>query len=93
MYSCKIFLNFNNDALEMKMTDDVPSIICCRDPYHLTKLLKELSPRHIIMYDPSIEFVRQVEIYKANNPERFLRVYFFFYESSVEEQVLIYVHA
>ena len=56
----------------------------------MTKLLKELSPRHIIMYDPSIEFVRQVEIYKSSNPERFLRVYFFFYESSVEEQVLIY---
>ena len=44
------------------------------------------------MYDPSIEFVRQVEIYKSSNPERFLRVYFFFYESSVEEQVLVYMH-
>ena len=64
-------------------------LLCCRDPYHLTKLLKELSPRHIIIYDPSVEFVRQVEIYKATNPERFLRVYFIFYDSSVEEQVML----
>ncbi|XP_065904706.1 DNA repair endonuclease XPF-like isoform X2 [Dysidea avara] len=56
------------------------------DPYHLTRLIKELSPKYIVMYDPSIEFVRQVEIYKASNPENFLRVYFIFYESSVEEQ-------
>lgn len=66
-------------------------ILCCRDPYHLTKLLKELGPRHIIMYDPSIEFVRQVEIYKASNPETFLKVYFIFYDSSVEEQVVMIV--
>ena len=60
-----------------------------RDPYHLTKLLKELSPRHIVMYDPNIEFVRQVEIYKATNLETFLKVYFIFYNSSVEEQVIL----
>ena len=65
-------------------------LMCHRDPYHLTRLLKELSPRHIIIYDPSVEFVRQLEIHKANNPDRFLRVYFLFYDSSVEEQVLIY---
>ena len=43
------------------------------------------------MYDPNIEFVRQLEIYKATNPETFLRVYFIFYDNSVEEQVIIRV--
>ena len=62
-----------------------------RDPYHLTRLIKELSPKYIVMYDPSIEFVRQVEIYKASNPESSLKVYFIFYESSVEEQVCVCV--
>ena len=62
-----------------------------RDPYHLTRLIKELSPKYIVMYDPSIEFVRQVEMYNASNPESSLKIYFIFYESSVEVQVCLSV--
>jgi len=32
------------------------------NPYHLTKVLRELRPRYIIMYDADVKFVRQVEV-------------------------------
>ena len=32
------------------------------NPYHLTKVLSELRPRYIIMYDAEVKFVRQIEV-------------------------------
>ncbi|KAI9591455.1 hypothetical protein BDF19DRAFT_455072 [Syncephalis fuscata] len=50
------------------------------------QLLKDLQPRHIILYDPIPVLVRQVEIYQALYPEKAASVYFMLYENSVEEQ-------
>ena len=38
------------------------------------------------MYDPDISVIRQIEIFKAANPDLQLRVYFMLYDGSVEEQ-------
>ncbi|KQK24186.1 DNA repair endonuclease UVH1 [Brachypodium distachyon] len=43
-------------------------------------------PSVIIVYHPDITFVREIEVYKAENPSRKLRVYFLFYEESSEVQ-------
>lgn len=43
-------------------------------------------PSVIIVYHPDITFVREIEIYKAENPSRKLKVYFLFYEDSTEVQ-------
>ncbi|CAM0871316.1 unnamed protein product [Alopecurus aequalis] len=43
-------------------------------------------PSVIIVYHPDITFVREVEVYKAENPSKKLRVYFLFYEESSEVQ-------
>lgn len=34
----------------------------CRNPYLLAKVLKEIHPRYVIMYDADVQFVRQVEV-------------------------------
>ncbi|KAK9449553.1 uncharacterized protein V1518DRAFT_416320 [Limtongia smithiae] len=49
-------------------------------------ILDELAPRYIIMYEPDPAFVRRIEVYRASNRERELKVYFMYYAESVEEQ-------
>jgi len=56
------------------------------DHYGLLRKLYELQPKYVILYDARMEFVRQLEVYKASQPGVPLRVYFMFYNTSVEEQ-------
>ncbi|EDV23483.1 uncharacterized protein TRIADDRAFT_50503 [Trichoplax adhaerens] len=58
----------------------------CSDPYSLTRVLTSLNPRFVILYDPELVFVRQLEVFKASRPGQQLRVYFTMYSSSAEEQ-------
>ncbi|KFQ24089.1 DNA repair endonuclease XPF, partial [Merops nubicus] len=59
----------------------------CGDPYALTRVLRELEPRYVVLYDAELSFVRQLEIYKASRPGKPLRqVYFLIYGGSTEEQ-------
>lgn len=51
-------------------------------------LLQELRPRHVIMYDPNPQFVRQVEVYRAIQRVH-VQVYFMMYTDSVEEQMYL----
>ena len=58
-----------------------------RHSYYFSKLLKDWRPRYVVLYDPNVNCVRQLEIHKSLNPGIPLRVYVLFYDSSVEEQV------
>ncbi|KAK3599865.1 hypothetical protein CHS0354_022437 [Potamilus streckersoni] len=58
----------------------------CSDPYSLIRTLHEVQPRYVVLYDPDMDFVRQLEVYRASNPGQPLRVYFLMYTGSVEEQ-------
>ncbi|XP_025794296.1 DNA repair endonuclease UVH1 isoform X3 [Panicum hallii] len=49
-------------------------------------ILDVWKPSIIIVYHPDITFVREIEVYKAENPSRKLKVYFLFYEDSTEVQ-------
>ncbi|XP_023533835.1 DNA repair endonuclease UVH1-like [Cucurbita pepo subsp. pepo] len=49
-------------------------------------ILDTLKPSIVIVYHPDITFVRQIEVYKAENPSKHLKVYFLFYEDSTEVQ-------
>lgn len=49
-------------------------------------ILDILKPSAIIVYHPSVTFVREIEVYKAENPSKKLKVYFLFYEDSTEVQ-------
>ncbi|NWQ75742.1 XPF endonuclease, partial [Columbina picui] len=57
----------------------------CTDPYALTRVLHEVEPRYVVLYDAELTFVRQLEIYKASRPGKPL-VYFLIYGGSTEEQ-------
>lgn len=49
-------------------------------------VLDILKPSAVIVYHPDMAFVREIEIYKAENPTKRLKVYFLFYEDSTEVQ-------
>ncbi|XP_057775583.1 DNA repair endonuclease UVH1 isoform X2 [Salvia miltiorrhiza] len=49
-------------------------------------ILDILQPSVIILYHPNIVFVREIEVYKSENPSKRLKVYFLFYENSTEVQ-------
>ncbi|KAI4369977.1 hypothetical protein MLD38_018366 [Melastoma candidum] len=79
----------NND----RKTDDVEAIRTKPLPqvqfYALEShksVLDVLKPSVIIVYHPDMTFVREIEVYKAENPLRNLKVYFLFYEDSTEGQ-------
>lgn len=50
------------------------------------QLLEEIRPKYIIMYGPSPDFIRRVEVYRSSHADRTVRVYFLYYGGSVEEQ-------
>lgn len=45
----------------------------CSDPYSLTRVLHEVDPMFVVLYDAELSFVRQLEIYKASRPGKPLR--------------------
>lgn len=49
-------------------------------------VLDILKPTVIIVYHPDVTFVREIEVHKAENPSRKLKVYFLFYDDSTEVQ-------
>ncbi|XP_077406225.1 DNA repair endonuclease XPF [Vanacampus margaritifer] len=58
----------------------------CTDPHSLTRVLHEVEPTFVVLYDAELSFVRQLELYKACRPGKPLRVYFLIYGGSTEEQ-------
>ncbi|KAJ7616307.1 hypothetical protein DFH06DRAFT_1239050 [Mycena polygramma] len=49
------------------------------------RMLAELQPRFIVLYEPNMEFIRRIEVYRASNPGLSLRVYHMIYGNSCEE--------
>lgn len=50
------------------------------------RVLDEHRPAFVILYHADLAFVRQVEVYKAANPGRPVRMYILSYDDSVEEE-------
>jgi DNA excision repair protein ERCC-4 len=50
------------------------------------RILEEVRPRYIVMYEPDPAFIRRVEVYRSSHSDRNVRVYFMYYGGSVEEQ-------
>ncbi|KAF9208092.1 hypothetical protein BGZ49_009787 [Haplosporangium sp. Z 27] len=85
---------------ELEEVDDFTDYFGLVEPSHLvvvhsyngesdSRLLENIKPRFIIMYDPDPTFVRCVEVYKARHPGKQVRVYFTVYDNSVEEQLYL----
>ena len=81
--------NIDEDQLAVLPYDSVILIHALKgnsDPYSLLRKLNELEPTYVILYDMQMEFVRQLEVFKASRPGIPLRVYCLIYSGSVEEQ-------
>lgn len=71
-----VLLNLTSDSyygvLQEPMTVIHP-LKGCSDPYSLTRVLKEVEPTFVVLYDAELSFVRQLEVYKASRPGKPLR--------------------
>ncbi|KAI4876486.1 hypothetical protein NFI96_010585 [Prochilodus magdalenae] len=85
----EILLNLSSDScygiLKEPLTVIHP-LKGCSDQYSLTRVLQEVEPMFVVLYDAELSFVRQLEVYKASRPGKPLRVYFLIYGGSTEEQ-------
>ncbi|KAK7918567.1 hypothetical protein WMY93_009851 [Mugilogobius chulae] len=72
--------------LDLSAADRHPPSEGCVDPHSLTRVLHEIEPGFVVLYDAELSFVRQLEVYKACRPGKQLRVYFLIYGGSTEEQ-------
>ncbi|GAA5984360.1 hypothetical protein JCM10908_003314 [Rhodotorula pacifica] len=50
------------------------------------RVLEELRPKYVVLFDPNPAFVRRIEAYRAAHQNLAIRVYFLVYKDSVEEQ-------
>ncbi|KAH3745450.1 DNA repair endonuclease XPF [Pelomyxa schiedti] len=63
-----------------------PPYVLIHPMWECGRLLDELKPNYIVLYDPDVSLVRQIEIFKAENVGTPVSVYFMCYEDSVEKQ-------
>lgn len=73
------------DYFELLDLDDIV-VVMPYDGDMDDRLLLELKPRHVVMYELDPSFIRRIEVYRATYKHINLRVYFLFYSGSVEEQ-------
>lgn len=69
-------VNVSSDAAYGILKDPLTIIhplLGCSDPYALTRVLHEVEPRYVVLYDAELTFVRQLEIYRASRPGKPLR--------------------
>uniref|UniRef100_A0AAY4AT46 ERCC4 domain-containing protein n=1 Tax=Denticeps clupeoides TaxID=299321 RepID=A0AAY4AT46_9TELE len=84
-----LLLNLSSDSYYGILKDPLTVIHPLKglaDPYSLTRVLHEVEPKFVVLYDAELSFVRQLEIYRASRPGKVLRVYFLIYSGSTEEQ-------
>ncbi|KAK6947501.1 ERCC4 domain [Dillenia turbinata] len=81
-------LRKHNEGVESTLMENAKPV----PPVHFYALesdqhiLDLMNPTVVIVYHADMTFVREIEIYKAENPSKKLKVYFLFYEDSTEVQ-------
>ena len=55
----------------------------------LYKILNELKPRYVILYDVQVSTIRQLEVFQASHPDHKLKSYIMMYGNSAEEQAYL----
>ena len=57
--------------------------------FGLYKVINELKPRYVVLYDVQVSAVRQLEVFQASNPDHKLKAYIMMYGNSTEEQAYL----
>ncbi|KAJ7274649.1 hypothetical protein C8J57DRAFT_1312429 [Mycena rebaudengoi] len=85
-------LNFDSGEFEAQFDEHfgllVPQQTVLVRPYSDDtddRMLAEIQPRFIVMYEPNMDFIRRIEVYRALNPGLTVRVYHLLYANSCEE--------
>nr|DBA20308.1 TPA: hypothetical protein GDO54_016015 [Pyxicephalus adspersus] len=60
----------------------------CTDPYALMRVLHEIEPRYVVLYDAELSFVRQLEIYRASK-QKTLRYFRYIWADSAHQNLLM----
>ena len=50
------------------------------------RVLEEIKPRWVILYDPDLGFVRRLELFKASRPDLPIKSFMTLYDNSIEER-------
>ncbi|KDR70041.1 hypothetical protein GALMADRAFT_76875 [Galerina marginata CBS 339.88] len=86
------FLDFGSDALESDFDNNyglLPSeqtvLVRAYSDDTDDRILMEFKPKFIVMFEPDMDFVRRIEVYKSANPGLAVRVYHMVYGNSCEE--------
>ncbi|EDO15027.1 hypothetical protein Kpol_1007p11 [Vanderwaltozyma polyspora DSM 70294] len=82
--SKEVWEKVKNDYHYINCNDQI--IVDCFANLNDETALQEVMPSHIIMYEPDLTFVRNLEIYRAINHEQAPVIYFMYYGDSIEEQ-------
>lgn len=53
------------------------------------RTLAHIRPKFIIVLEPHLEVLREIELFQVNNPNEYVRLYFMLYNGSVEEDSFI----
>ncbi|KIM73439.1 hypothetical protein PILCRDRAFT_829181, partial [Piloderma croceum F 1598] len=80
-------LNFENefDTHHGLLAPEQTVIVCAYSDDSDDRVLAEIKPKYIVMFEPSQDFVRRIEVYRSSNPGLGVRVYFIVYQMSCEE--------
>ncbi|EGG21945.1 DNA excision repair protein 4 [Cavenderia fasciculata] len=87
-------VNGDNQSIDIEQIDDIYSVL---SPPHIIihpiewsgNILEDATPQHIIIYDADVTIIRQIEVFRAENPHMTLFVYFLLYSDSIEESKYI----
>lgn len=60
-----------------------------RNLMDMPQILEEQKPRWIVIYDPEMTLVRQIEVYQRNHLNLPVKVYFLVFGGTVEEQAYL----
>ncbi|KAF4323265.1 hypothetical protein BBO99_00001545 [Phytophthora kernoviae] len=80
--------------LSLEVVDPLESVVVCayeqasQHGYGASAFLEDLMPTCIVLYDPDMEFIREVEVFHASHVAP-LEIYFMMHEESTEQQAYL----
>lgn len=80
--------------LSLEVVDPMDQVVLCTydqarlHGYGASSLLQDLMPSCVILYDPDVTFIRELEVFQATQTAS-LEIYFMLYEESAEQQTYL----
>jgi len=87
----KVCDNYNGQEQKLSLLESPVTIIQSMHvgQFAMYKILNELKPRYVILYDVEVSAIRQLEVFQANHSDHKLKSYIMMYRNSAEEQAYL----